>query len=121
MILKQTIEIEVYPHDLEGTYTWEEAIKTCAALGDGWRLPTNEELHLMWLNKEAIGGFADDSYWGSSETNVNYAWYKYFGNGGQSYYTKRVNIHVRPVRDVKQDEQWATKKSSTRHRDYPTH
>ena len=26
-------------------YTWESAMKACSSLGDGWRLPTNDDWH----------------------------------------------------------------------------
>lgn len=39
-------------------YTWESAQRVCQALGDGWRLPTNEEWqHLA----KQYGGVRDDS------------------------------------------------------------
>ena len=103
IILKQTLEFEVYTKDL-GQHNWEDANKVCADLGDGWRLPTREELHLMWLNIKSIGNFAAAEYWSSSEFNSNYAWVQYFANGSQASYFKSNTYYVRPVRDIKSTE-----------------
>lgn len=100
IIIEQHLKFEVYPNDL-GEHTWEDAKKVCKELGDGWRLPTREELHLMWLNKDTIGGFAAAYYWSSSEYSVNNAWYQYFNNG---YHYDKINTYyfnVRAVRDIK--------------------
>jgi len=39
-------------------YTWTSAIEGCKALGEGWRLPTNEEWRQM---ASSFGGVWDDS------------------------------------------------------------
>jgi hypothetical protein len=99
IILKQTLEFEVYPEDL-GEHKWEDAKKVCADLGDGWRLPTKEELNLMWLNRESIGGFAAAYYWSSSEDFNDNAWRQYFSSGTQYSVSKGATYYVRAVRDV---------------------
>jgi hypothetical protein len=97
-VLEQHLKFEVYPKDL-GKFTWEDAKEACAALGEGWRLPTREELHLMWLNKD--DSFAAAFYWSSSELLNNYAWFQYFSNGNLFTNFKYNTYYVRPVRDVK--------------------
>jgi hypothetical protein len=97
IILEQHLKFEVHPEDL-GEHNWEDAKKVCEELGDGWRLPTREELHLMWLNRESIGCFAAAYYWSSSEGNTNFAWYQYFYNGYQGYFSKNYTLYVRAVR-----------------------
>jgi hypothetical protein len=99
IILKQTLEFEVYPEDL-GEHNWEDAKKVCADLGDGWRLPAREELHLMWLNRESVGGFAAAYYWSYSENYINSAWNQFFFNGYQNFNYKNYTLYVRAVRDV---------------------
>ena len=100
IILEQTLKFEVYPKDL-GQYTWNYAKELCEDLGDGWRLPTREELHLIWLNKDNIGGFAAAYYWSSSENYNSTAWVQSFHNGYQSFNPKSNAYYVRAVRDVK--------------------
>ena len=99
IILKQTLEFEVYPKDLRQR-NWEDAKKVLEDGGDGWRLPTREELHLIWLNKESIGGFEDAYYWSSSESGNLSAWSQYFDNGNQDLNSKSNTLYVRAVRDV---------------------
>jgi len=99
IILEQHIEFEVYPKDL-GQHNWEDAKKVCADLGDGWRLPTREELHIMWLNRKSIGGFAAAYYWSFSEDDTNFAWFQNFNYGNQNYNFKSNAYYVRAVRDL---------------------
>ena len=63
-----------------------------------WFLPSKDELNKLYLNKVAIGGFAVDSYWSSSEYRAYYAWYQYFGNGYQNLNYKLNTYRVRAVR-----------------------
>jgi hypothetical protein len=103
MNLTQTINIEVYPTDLGGVYTQDEAIAACAALGDGWRLPSRQELLLLWGNKKDIGEFVGCAYWSLSEANAYNAWYQDFYLGNQTNYSKCHYLRVRAVRDAKQE------------------
>jgi hypothetical protein len=97
IILEQHLKFEVYPKEL-GEHNWKNAKKVCEDLGDRWRLPTREELHVMWLHRDYIGGFAAAYYWSSSEYNPDYAWNQYFGNGNQDYNFKAIAYYVRAVR-----------------------
>ena len=99
IILEQTFKFEVYPEDL-GEHNWEDAKKVCEDLGDGWRLPTREELHLMWLYKKSIDGFANDYYWSSTVYSSINAWIQTFNNGEQFNNYKGYKCYVRAVRDV---------------------
>lgn len=50
---------------------WDEAKRACEALGDGWRLPTKEELLLLCEAKDHIGGGGkwglSGGFWSSTE------------------------------------------------------
>ncbi len=94
------MSFEVYPTDL-GKMKWNEAKKTCADLGDGWRLPTRLELLLMYNNQDELGGFANNYYWSSTEFDNVRSWIQYFFNGFQSTYNKNNYTYVRAVRDIK--------------------
>mgnify|MGYP003626912765 CR=1 FL=1 len=91
---------EVMTEDL-GKMNWDAAMKACADLGDGWRLPTRLELLIMYDNKDEIGGFANSYYWSSTEDDYDDAWTQYFSNGFQYYLTKNATNYVRAVRDIK--------------------
>jgi hypothetical protein len=78
---------------------WDDANKTCAALGDGWRLPTKDELDTMYINKDKIGGFSNNFYWSSKESENYLACYQYFSNGFQNFLNKSSTFFVRAVRN----------------------
>ena len=93
-------KLEVAQNDFPTTMKWDDAIKACADLGGGWRLPTKDELTLMYINRVVIGGFAKFNYWSSTETNNFYACLQIFFNGYQYFYNKYFNSNVRAVRDA---------------------
>ena len=98
-ILKQTLHFEVYCEDLELS-NWNDAMEICSKLGNGWRLPTILELHLMYQNKNLIGNLKDTSYWSSTEFNANYAWNFLFNNGNTYSSNKNYSYYVRAVRSI---------------------
>ncbi len=63
-----------------------------------WFLPSKDELNQMFVQKAAIGGFAEDYYWSSSEYSVDYAWTQLFVDGFQLYNFKLFANCVRAVR-----------------------
>jgi hypothetical protein len=100
-IIDENFNFEVASEDLPDKYTWYKAIEAINDLGNGWRLPTKEEIGLLYKRKEGIGGFASDHYWSSSEYDSNYAWAQGFYNGDQYYLTnKYYNFRVRLVRNI---------------------
>jgi hypothetical protein len=70
-----------------------------------WRLPTKEELNLMYenLHKNGLGNFAADSYWSSSENLTFCAWTQNYTNGRQFNGNKGSALRVRAVRDFEYD------------------
>jgi hypothetical protein len=63
-----------------------------------WRLPTKYELNEMYLQQLAVGGFASNYYWCSTEDDYVDARTQDFANGTQYYYNKFANLAVRSVR-----------------------
>ena len=90
-------DLKVMTDDL-GEMNWEEAVKACKNLGYGWRLPTKEELNILYENKDKIGGFANNFYWSSTEYDLYIAWGQYFDYGSQNLNYKTYNNYVRAVR-----------------------
>lgn len=90
---------------------WREkypAFKWCAYLGEGWYLPSKEELltiynHKDKLNPKLTHKLSEDSYWSSTEDDYNYssveahAWYVYMDHGHASSSYKLVINYVRAV------------------------
>ena len=63
-----------------------------------WYLPSKDELNKLYLNKTAIGGFANNTYWSSTENGNNFAWFQYFNVGDLSSTTKANSFSVRAIR-----------------------
>ena len=64
-----------------------------------WRMPTRFELNEMYVQRVAIGGFANFGYWSSTENNYGNAWGQYFSDGFQGYDGKAgYPFYVRSVR-----------------------
>ncbi len=63
-----------------------------------WRLPTKNELNLLYNQRAIVGGFANNYYWSSSEYDVNDAWAQHFSIGYQGNINKPNTIYVRAVR-----------------------
>lgn len=65
-----------------------------------WFLPSKAELDAMYDNLKVndLGGFTNNYYWSSSETNDGNAWRQYFYSGIQNYSAKDNYSCVRPVR-----------------------
>jgi len=93
--------LEIMAKDL-GQMEWDEVNQKCAELGDKWRLPTKEELNLLYINKESIGGFDNYEYWSSEQEGAqNDAWVQFFGNGYQYTNDEAEIPNARLVRDLK--------------------
>ena len=93
--------LEVMTVDLEEVIemNWDDAMKACADLGGGWRLPTKDELNILYENKDKIGGFANEYYWSSTESDNNYAWFQDLEYGSQHVNLFKVSTgYVRAVR-----------------------
>ena len=68
--------IEVADADLS-VITWEEANYFCKTLPDGWRLPTKEELNLLYQNRDKLRFFFSldwYTYWSSTKGIYSKAW-----------------------------------------------
>jgi hypothetical protein len=99
-------KIEVAKNDL-GEMNWHDAKKACEKLGNGWRLPTEEEMSEMYsqLFKNRRGNFIDGEYWGSTSScrfTFLAMWFFPFGDGNvnNNDYTVNKNTlnYVRAVR-----------------------
>ncbi len=108
-----SIGIAVQAKDL-GDADWSTASSMCknSKLGgyNDWRLPTKEELVILYTNRDAIGGFIKSisGYWSSSFCKkyyngakyVNYYYYVDFYYGDLSSYDEGDSKYVRAVRTL---------------------
>lgn len=93
----------------EDEYVWDEAKTWCSQLGDGWRLPTKQELRMIWElrnNAQFNNGLSlaespeiqwDYTYWSGEEANVECAWGFFMAMGKTNYFSKRLYNYVRAV------------------------
>jgi len=65
---------------------------------DDWFLPSKDELNQMYINRVAIGGFAADVYWSSSEQPTDSAYRQNMDSGAQGSSGKFNAFHVRAIR-----------------------
>lgn len=65
--------LEVAQNDFPKMMYWEAAIKACSKLGEGWRIPTESELKVLYLNKDEYPLNMHKAYWSSSDLDLGYA------------------------------------------------
>ncbi len=85
-------------------FSGDYAAKICFDLVlDGysdWYLPSLEELRVLYINRNSIGGFAlTKHYWTSTEYNLSQAYTIFFYTGSESLLSKNdTSRYVRPIR-----------------------
>ena len=97
----------VSPRDA-GPMSWKNAMKIHEQLGEGWRLPTLDELKTMYqtIGQGATnsGQFADELYWSATFYDEYQARLLRFRDGNASYHYNRAveqrKFRVRAVRDI---------------------
>jgi hypothetical protein len=104
--------LEIMKNDIGVSMYLPDAEEIALAKGDGWRIPTFDELNVLYKNRQKIGGFSTDSntdetiYMSSTESNDGgtYRTIKVidFSNGkiSSGYYTRGPVMKVRFVRPV---------------------
>lgn len=98
------MNLMVQKEDL-GVGNWATADAMCKAsiLADytDWRLPTKEELMVLYNNRNLIGGFQNNRYWSSTKysESSSYYWGVDFSNGALDY-GSGTSYRVRAVRYI---------------------
>ncbi len=93
-------KIEVAAKDLPMMLSWDPATAAVKGFGDGWRLPTKDELNEIYKNKSRLGGFANDTYWTSEEKDEFNARTVNFSSGKEGSFSKIYSGYTRPVRSL---------------------
>jgi hypothetical protein len=96
------------PADAPLTCTFDKAQEYAADLNahghQDWRVPTKDELNVLFNNRAAIGGFKvagsfpADWHWSSSTNDKGDAWGQRFSSGCQYYGDKDLLLSLRCVR-----------------------
>ena len=95
---KRIENLEIYADDF-AMMDWHQAMNFASQVGNSWRLPTLEELNVLYLNKDEIGGLnINEYYWSSNCDDELNVWVKYFYTGYQCRINKRENARVRLVK-----------------------
>ena len=92
--------LEIAENDYPNKLKWVDAKTVCRNMRDGWRLPTKEELNLLYINKNLIPNLNDNIYWTSTELDSKSAWFQNFRYGGQGTYFKDTDLNFRIVRSI---------------------
>lgn len=89
--------------------TWHEAMAYAASLGEGFRLPTAEELYLMFDRDTGIPvdnglKWQPDYYWSATTyvDDTSGAWVVYFDGGYDYWYNKTYSYYCRCVKEAKE-------------------
>ena len=96
------------PGDAPRAYNWDSGSRYCADLQahghHDWRVPTKDELNVLFQNRDAIGGFNISGsypavwYWSSSPFDYDSAWDQRFSDGSHGINLKRDSSSLRCVR-----------------------
>lgn len=94
--------IETYPSETD--YIWYYINKHRTKTGKQWFLPSQDELNILYKNKDTIGNFSTSTsyyYWSSSEHDSRYSYAQGFSLGAQVNFPKnRTAYRVRLLRLV---------------------
>jgi hypothetical protein len=97
--------LQVADNDFEYEMTWDQAKDACRNLGDGWMLPDESELLVLYttLHKNDLGNFNNFSdYWSRDEDGYvfDYARRVSFYNGETDSCPMEYELNVRAVRTI---------------------
>ena len=88
--------------DLPEKYIWSVAKDECRKISSNgfkdWYLPNKEELNLLYLKREIVGGFTRDYYLSASEENDELIWVQSFASGYQFFNLRTYKMHARAIR-----------------------
>ena len=96
--------LEIAENNFPKLMNWDEANEACKSLGEGWRLPSKDELVILGNKDNYLNGrliyhlVSDNFYWSSTEKDINFAWYIFFSNCSVGNANKNHNGYARAVR-----------------------
>ena len=87
--------LEISQFDFTQPMNYDEATEACSKLGDGWRLPTRDELEKIYENKITDNSFY---YWSNSSYDSDYVWCIGFEHKFIAVTLKTSYLYVRAVK-----------------------
>lgn len=93
--------LEVAQYDFPQKMKWRDVYAELSKLGKDWRIPTMNELKILFQNKDKIKGFSSYGYW-SSTTSGSYSIFGVdFNNGNWGDYHMYSILGLRAIRTDK--------------------
>lgn len=88
--------------DMPDPGNWLMAQEVISTQYQGWRMPSIDELEIMYeqLHKNGKGNFIDSQYWSGTEESPQHVWYINFKDGHDSDALKIMGANVRLVADL---------------------
>ena len=108
-------KFEIAQYDFPRLLNWDDAVKVCASLGDGWRLPTKDELQLFYKSNESLSISNNNSYWSSTNFEKGYYWSQYFGDGFLYHLRMDKYNSVRAIRDIDTTKSYTIKNKQSKY------
>jgi hypothetical protein len=73
-------DLMIAEHEFPEKMDWDDAIIACKDLGEGWRLPTKQEILMIYQNRIEISYYPDEYYWSANTHGIEPDWvyYQYF-------------------------------------------
>jgi len=93
-------KLEIFKNDFPNQMTWDEALNSCKEMGNDWRLPTLNELIVLYKKRDLIGNFDQEFYWSSKKGLIFGAWLVSFRDGNNDNISKERKCNVRAVRSI---------------------
>ena len=89
--------MEIAENTFPAQMNWDNANEFCKKLGPGWRLPSIDELEIMYKNNKKIN--LDGVYWSSTESDSSSVWVLGFHDGiSGPNYSKTNTCYVRAIK-----------------------
>lgn len=93
--------LEVAQYDFPENMKWRNVYAELSKLGGNWRIPTMNELKILYQNKDKIKGFTSSEYWSSTTSGPKSIFGINFYNGAWRNYDMYSQLGLRAIRTDK--------------------
>jgi hypothetical protein len=94
--------LEIAQYDFPEKMSWQSAQSACVSLANGWRLPTEDELKILYYFKDKTCCIGDWNYWSSNEYEKCLSAYNHYKKNPNRtyYYGMKYRKYVRAVKST---------------------